>query len=175
MKPSALPRDQAQRPIRGANSPAFLLAQVGAHAAAKFAERLSAVDLSPAHAGVLRVVSASSGISQQALAAHLHILPSRLVVLLDQLEARGMVERRDDPGDRRSYALYLTDKGHDAMRTIGRVARDHQDALLAGLNSEDRDQLASLLRRVADQQGLRPGVHPGFAGLRPGGRRTSRP
>jgi DNA-binding MarR family transcriptional regulator len=152
--------------IRGADSPAFLLAQVGAHAAAKFAERLSAIDLSPPHAGILRFVNAAGGISQQALAGRLRILPSRLVALIDQLEERGMVERRADPGDRRSYALHLTDKGRDTMKAIGRVARDHQDALLAALSTEERDCLASLLRRVADQQGLRPGVHPGFSRLR---------
>jgi DNA-binding MarR family transcriptional regulator len=151
---------------RGGASPAFLLAQVGAHAAAKFAERLSAINLSPPHAGILRVVQTSGGISQQSLAEHLRILPSRLVVLIDELEERGMVERRADPGDRRTYALYLTDKGRDTMKAIGRVGREHQDALLASLSTQERDLLASLLLRVADQQGLRPGVHPGFARLR---------
>ncbi|HEX2341845.1 MAG TPA: MarR family transcriptional regulator [Vicinamibacterales bacterium] len=159
-------------PTRRADSPAFLLTQVGAHAAAKFAERLAAIDLSPPHAGILRFVNMSGGISQQALAGNLRILPSRLVVLIDQLEERGLVERRADPADRRSYALHLTDKGREAMKAIGRVARDHQDALLASLSAEERDRLASLLRRVADQQGLRPGVHPGFSRLRPERRAT---
>src|SRR5262245_44311690 len=115
-------------------SPAFLLAQVGAHAAAKFAEHLSVINLSPPHAGILRVVHTSGGISQQSLAEHLRILPSRLVALIDELEERAMVERRADPADRRSYALYLTDKGRDTMKEIGRVARDHQSALLASLS-----------------------------------------
>jgi DNA-binding MarR family transcriptional regulator len=152
---------------------AFLLAQVGAHAAAKFAEHLSALTLSPPHAGILRVVHTSGGISQQSLAEHLRILPSRLVVLIDELEERGMVERRADPGDRRSYALHLTNEGRETMKAIGRVARDHQDALLASLSTQERDLLASLLLRVANQQGLRPGVHPGFARLRT--RRSTKP
>jgi hypothetical protein len=80
-----------------------------------------------------------------------------------------MVERRADPADRRSYALHLTNKGRDTMKAIGRVARDHQDALLASLTAEERDLLASLLLRVADQEGLRPGVHPGFSRLGAGG------
>ena len=54
------------------------------------------------------------------------------------------------------------------------MAREHQDALLAALNAGERDLLASLLSRVADQQGLRPGVHPGFARLRPEGRGAPR-
>jgi DNA-binding MarR family transcriptional regulator len=152
--------------MRTGASPAFLLAQVGAHAAAKFAEHLSAINLSPPHAGILPVVHTSGGISQQALAEHLRILPSRLVVLIDELEERGMVERRADPADRRSYALHLTNKGRETMKAIGRVARDHQETLLVSLSTQERDLLASLLRRVADQQGLKPGVHPGFARLR---------
>jgi DNA-binding MarR family transcriptional regulator len=159
---------------RRAASPAFLVAQVGAHAAMRFAERLSALDLTPPHAGILRFVNASGGISQQALAGHLRILPSRLVILIDELEERGVLERRADPADRRSYALHLTAKGRDTMKAIGRVARDHQDALLASLSPEERDLLASLLLRVADQQGLRPGVHPGFARLRAKSRRQSK-
>jgi DNA-binding MarR family transcriptional regulator len=95
-------------------------------------------------------------------------------VLIDELEERGMIERRADLADRRSYALHLTNKGRDTMKAIGRVARDHQDALLAPLSAQERDLLGSLLLRVADQHGLRPGVHPGFARLR-GQRRPTKP
>ena len=168
------PIDKASPP-RGADSPAFLLAQLGAHAASRFAERLSVLDLAPPHAGILRFVSASGGISQQALAGHLRILPSRLVILIDQLEERGLVERGSDPADRRSYALHLTDKGVETLKALGRLARDHQDELLVSLTTDERDALASLLRRVADQQGLRPGVHPGFARLHAPSRQASQP
>jgi hypothetical protein len=63
--------------------------------------------------------------------------------------------------------LQLTVKGKDVLQSIGPVAREHQEALLAALNTEERGVLASLLLRVADHQGLRRGVHPGFARLRP--------
>jgi DNA-binding MarR family transcriptional regulator len=151
---------------RGSGSPAFLLAQVGAHAAARFAERLRVLNLTPPHAGILRVVATSGGISQQRLADYLRVLPSRLVVLIDQLEERGVVERRANARDRRSSALHLTDAGAEMLKNIGRLARDHQEALLVSLTVEEREELVLLLGRVADQQGLRPGVHPGFARLR---------
>src|SRR5215470_3937956 len=106
-------------------SSAFLLAQVGAHAAAKFAERLTALDLVPAHAGMLRIIQKSSGISQQALSSILGMPPSRLVALVDQLERRGLVERRDDPEDRRAHALHLTRKGAELFEAIGKVSRAH--------------------------------------------------
>jgi DNA-binding MarR family transcriptional regulator len=144
---------------------AFLVAQVGAHAAARFAERLLALDLGPSHAGILRMLGASPGISQQALAERLAIFPSRLVALVDGLAERGLVERRDDPGDRRAYALHLTARGRRQLQAIGRLAREHQDALCAALGAAEREQLASLLRRIADQQGLTPLVHPGYRNL----------
>jgi DNA-binding MarR family transcriptional regulator len=142
---------------------AFLLAQVGAHAAARFAARLSEADLVPAHAGIFRILSATPAISQQALATALGTVPSRLVALVDDLEARGLVERRAHETDRRTYALHLTDKGKATMETISRVAREHRQDLLAALSDEEQATLSALLQRVAEQQGLLRGVHPGYA------------
>ena len=144
---------------------AFLLAQVGAHAAMRFAERLAPLKLAPQHAGILRLIGATAGQSQRALGERLGILPSRLVALVDELEARGLVERRDDPDDRRSYALHLTEAGHAMLRDIGRIAREHGESLCAALSEEERQGLAALLTRIADEQGLVPGVHPGFRRL----------
>ena len=53
--------------------PAFLLAQLGAHAAERFSERLGALQLTPADAGILRLLRMASGISQQQLSARLQI------------------------------------------------------------------------------------------------------
>ncbi len=156
---------------RHPRSTAFLLAPVGAHAAMQFAERLAPLKLTPAHAGALRVIQMSQGISQQALASNLGMVPSRLVVLVDELEERGLVERRDSPGDRRAHALYLTRKGADVFESIGKVARAHDDAVCAALTRDERETLGALLRRIAEQQGLTPGVHPGFSRL---GRAASR-
>jgi DNA-binding MarR family transcriptional regulator len=149
----------------GQNQPAFLLAQLGAHAAAQFAERLGVLELTPADAGILRLLRAEAGLSQQELAARLQIHPSRLVAILDNLEKRGLVERRANPDDRRLYSLHLTQAGGETLQKIGSVARQHQDALLSSLNGEERNTLAALLLRVADQQGLVRGVHPGYQRL----------
>jgi DNA-binding MarR family transcriptional regulator len=142
-----------------------LLAQVGAHAAAKFAERLAAIDLAPAHAGTLRIINVSSGISQQGLSSMLGLPPSRLVVLVDELEERGLVERRSSSEDRRVYALHLTKKGSETLEAISRIAREHDDSVCAALTAVERETLGALLRRIADEQGLTPGVHPGFSRL----------
>jgi DNA-binding MarR family transcriptional regulator len=146
--------------------PGFLLSQIGAHAAAQFAQRLSVLDLSPADAGILRLLRISAGISQQELAARLQIHPSRLVAILDNLEKRQFVERKANPDDRRQYSLHLTRDGGEILQRIGKVAKEHQDALLSALSSEERDKLTGLLRRIADAQGLTRGVHPGYQRLK---------
>jgi DNA-binding MarR family transcriptional regulator len=151
---------------------AFLLAQVGAHAASRFAGRLAALELAPPHAGIMRILGQQPAITQQALASALGMQPSRLVALVDDLEARGLIERRANPDDRRSHALHLTEKGRAMLEVIGRVGREHQQALLAALNEDEQRQLAMLLRRIADQQGLAVGVHPGYARLGSPGRRA---
>ncbi len=152
-------------------STAFLLAQVGAHAAAKFAERMAVLGLSPAHAGTLRIVHRRSGITQQELSSVLGVGASRLVELVDELEGRGLVERRTRPEDRRAHALHLTRKGILQCDAIGKIARAHDEAICAALSAEEHAALGKLLARIADEQGLTPGVHPGFSrlGRRPPG------
>lgn len=168
MKQVRAPEEKCDQPNepRGSSSPAFLLAQVGAHAAAKFAERLRELELTPAHAGIVRILLTTPGMTQQALATALGTLPSRLVALVDELEAKGLVERQSNEEDRRRYALRLTGRGMAMLQSIGRIAREHQQKLLAALSEEERRQLAVLLQRVAGEQGLIRGVHPGYGDLR---------
>jgi DNA-binding MarR family transcriptional regulator len=147
--------------------PAFLLAQLGAHAAMRFAERMGDLGLSPPDAGILRLLRVEAGVSQQELATRLGIHPSRLVAILDNLEKRKLVERRPNVEDRRLYSLHLTKGGAAALEQIGKVAQQHQEALLSALNAQERDQLGSLLLRIADQQGLVHGVHPGYRQMGP--------
>ena len=140
----------------------FLLSQIGAHASVNFAERIKPLGISPAHAGIIRILARSAGLSQKELSNRLSILPSRLVVLVDELERMDVVERRDDPDDRRSYALHLKSKGQQLMAQLGELASAHSAALAEGLSSAERSTLIELLSKIAETQGLRAGVHPGY-------------
>lgn len=148
-----------------ADGVAFLLAQLGHHAASLFAEQMRTVDLTPPHAGILRAIAAEPGRSQQALSAQLGLLPSRVVAYVDELEDRGYVERRRNPDDRRLHALHLTASGTKLMSRIGELARQHERTLTAGLDPRQRDTLRELLSAIADHQELTPHVHPGFRNL----------
>jgi len=144
---------------------AFLLTQIGTHAAQEFAARVAELDLTPPQAGLLRAIALGPGRSQQALARHLGTPATRLVALVDGLEQRGLVERRRNADDRRLYAVHLTDAGRRFMRQLARVAGEHDDAVLDGLDADERAQLHALLTRVAQARGLTAGVHPGYRAL----------
>jgi DNA-binding MarR family transcriptional regulator len=149
-------------PVAGS---AFLLTQIGTHAAQAFATRVAELDLTPPQAGLLRAIATGPGRSQQALAQHLGTPATRLVALVDGLEQRGLVERRRNPDDRRLYAVHLTEAGRRFMAELARVAREHDDAVLGGLDAGERAQLHDLLTRVARARGLTVGVHPGYRTL----------
>lgn len=152
-------------PAPAPTSVAFLLAQIGALAASRFAERVASLDLLPQHAGILRVVGHSSGISQQDLAEKLNMHASRLVGLVDTLEKMGLIERQRHATDRRVYALHLTEAGRHTSKQLATIARAHDDATCEGLSQKERAQLFSLLERVAQRHGLTRGVHPGYQAL----------
>jgi DNA-binding MarR family transcriptional regulator len=141
---------------------AFLLAQLGAHAAAAFADRIQPLGLTPPQAGVLRLLAQRPGQSQRELADALGMHAPRLVALIDEFERRGLVARDRDPDDRRNYAISLTDQGRQLFAELGRVAREHELAMTSGLDDDERAQLLALLRRIAEEQQLPTGVHPGF-------------
>ncbi|MEU0790995.1 MarR family transcriptional regulator [Amycolatopsis sp. NPDC005961] len=136
---------------------AFLLAQVGAHAAMRFTERIGALDLTPPQVGLLRLVASRPGQSQQALAKQLGTPATRLVPLVDGLEKRGLIERRRNAEDRRLYALELSEDGRALMGQVARAAASHDRTITAVLTEDERATLHALLTKIADDQGLTPG------------------
>ena len=141
---------------------AFLLSQLGALAAATFADLTREQDLSPSDAGVLRLLGRHPGISQRALADRLGAVPSRVVALVDSLEKRGLVTRTRSTVDRRTHELTLTDDGHTALRRLRSAAERHEEAMLGPLSETERSALDELLATLATAHGLDPEVHPGY-------------
>jgi DNA-binding MarR family transcriptional regulator len=165
--------DMGQGEIPKSGSAAFLLAQLGAYASGQFAKRLEPLGLTPAHAGIFRIMAANPGLSQQELAAKLGMYASRLVAVIDDLEKRGLIERQPSDSDRRLYALHLTKSGKEQLSAIGAIAREHGRDLLDALSDEERLTLTALLERVANSKGLQKGVHPGYRNI-PDGSGSSR-
>ena len=143
---------------------AFLLAQIGQHAADRFAARIAELDLVlPRRESCAR--SRWGPVVAQALSEQLGLLPSRVVAFVDNLEQRGYVERRRSTDDRRLNALYLTAKGTELMAELGKLGKAHEAEITAGLSREQREALAETLTAMAARQQLTPGVHPGYKSI----------
>ncbi|MFG1866974.1 MarR family winged helix-turn-helix transcriptional regulator [Micromonospora arborensis] len=113
--------------------------------------------------GPLRTgLDGGEGSSQQQLADALGIHRKVMVGLLDDLEQRGLVQRRRHPADRRAHAIYLTDVARELLPRARRVADQHEDEVLAALDASERVALIAVLQRIADNTGNSPGVHPGL-------------
>jgi DNA-binding MarR family transcriptional regulator len=127
----------------------FLLSRMGMVATKQFAERLEELGLNTRMWGALNVLDAEGAITQHALGRCTGIDPSSMVATIDELERRGLVERRPHPTDRRAHALHITELGLATLANGRKLARDAQDELLAPLSTDERDQLHGLLLRLA--------------------------
>jgi DNA-binding MarR family transcriptional regulator len=145
----------------------LLLVQLGSLVAAQFREQLSPLGIEPRHFGMLMRLAANEGKAQQALGELIGLNPTQMVFLVDELEELGLVERRRNPADRRSYALYLTDAGHTMLTRVRDVVAGHQGTLGASLSPSERAELTRLLRRLADEQGITEQSLPGAIQARP--------
>ncbi|MEV4279737.1 MarR family winged helix-turn-helix transcriptional regulator [Actinoplanes xinjiangensis] len=140
----------------------FLLSQLGFHVAQTFAARLAPLGITPHHFGLLMHLDRAEGGTQQQLADAVGVHRKVMVGLIDDLEQRGLVERRRHPADRRAHALYLTAAARDLLPRARAVADRHEEELLAVLGPGERDQLLAALQRLAEHSGNPPGAHPGL-------------
>jgi DNA-binding MarR family transcriptional regulator len=145
----------------------FLISQLGFFSSQGFSEALEPLEIAPREFLLLRFVAASAGQSQQALAQRLGVPPSRMVALVDELEERGLVERRPDSDDRRVRGLHLTEKGQETLQRAAEVAIEYETRLCSPLADGERDELIDLLQKVQAGQTELRGVHPGLGGQAP--------
>ena len=126
----------------------YLISRMGFVAQKQFAERIESLGLSTRMWGALNVLEAEGAITQHALCTCVGMDPSSMVATLDELEAKGLVQRRQHPSDRRAHALHLTDGGRQALARGREVAKSAQEDLLGVLSAEEREQLHGLLLRL---------------------------
>jgi DNA-binding MarR family transcriptional regulator len=94
--------------------------------------------------------------TQQQLTEGLCIDTNYCVMLLNDLEASGLVERRRDPSDRRRHIVTMTEQGRKALHQAEAAQQTLEDEILGALNAEERSQLAHLLRSAIDGPGAQP-------------------
>jgi len=132
----------------------FLLAQLGRAVNRRYRTALSPIGLKPRATAALLRLRMDGPMSQQALGATLDIEASNLVVLLNELEAEGLISRRRDPEDRRRHVVEISEQGAIAVCELERAADRVEDEFFSALSQDERCCLRELLARVADSTGM---------------------
>ena len=107
-------------------------------------------DISPSQLRALRVLMRHGVMRLTELSGHLHIAARSTTEVVDALQARGLVERRPDPGDRRATLVEVTGHGASVLDAI-RVARGTEaERAFDRLSQTDRAHLARILGKLRD-------------------------
>jgi DNA-binding MarR family transcriptional regulator len=113
---------------------------------------LDPTGLRPRHLIALSVLREQGATTQGALGEALRLDPSNLVGLLNELEQRGLLERRRDPDDRRRHIVEVSAAGRQALLDAERALVGVQDDVLGALDEDERATLHALLLRAAGGQ-----------------------
>ncbi len=127
----------------------FLLARANALSVAEANAALAPHGLKVRAFAVLVLVAADTRPSQREIADFLRLDPSQVVALVDDLEGRGLVERRPDPVDRRAKVVAATPAGVELAERARASAIEAEQRAHAALSEQERLELMGLLRRVA--------------------------
>jgi DNA-binding MarR family transcriptional regulator len=138
-------------PVELVASTAFLLKRLGFAVKEQTMEAYEGTGLHPYHHAILLVLGEGAPETQGSIADALGYDRGQLVGLLDELEERGLLERRRDPNDRRRHVVRLTPDGKKALQKLRALSKRIEDEFLAPLNEAERAKLHSLLLRLAEQ------------------------
>jgi MarR family transcriptional regulator, lower aerobic nicotinate degradation pathway regulator len=130
-------------------SPAYLLKRLGWAIKDASLEAFEAAGESPYHYSVLAVLEESPRETQATIADSLGYDRSWLVGLLDELEEKGLIERRRDPADRRRHLVTLQPAGKQKLAELRAISKGVEEGFLAPLDPEQRATLHQLLLQLA--------------------------
>jgi DNA-binding MarR family transcriptional regulator len=100
----------------------------------------------------LEILVRNEGCLQQELGATLMVDPNNCVLLLNELDDHGFVERQRDPKDRRRHIVAITPSGVKALQKAEAKLEELEGEVLSNLDAGDREQLRDLLMRAMDGQ-----------------------
>ncbi|GGG55207.1 transcriptional regulator [Pseudohongiella nitratireducens] len=118
-----------------------------------FDRRAQNLELTRAQWGVLANLTRCPGAQQKTLADLLEVTPITLARHIDRLEQNGWVRREDDVEDRRAKRVYLTEKGQEILGELQSVGQEVRQQALTGINTEEEEQLLTLLLRLRQNLG----------------------
>lgn len=126
----------------------FLVHDVARQLTSVLDKRLSCYGLTRSHWRAVIYIWRTPGISQTELSEILDLSRMGVTGLIDRMESKGLVSRRDDLKDRRVKRIYLTDSTTTLVPIITKLGRETIDDFLAGIDETDREDLLNLLLKV---------------------------
>jgi DNA-binding MarR family transcriptional regulator len=135
-----------------------LMAQVSRLLRRSFDERARAIGVTRPQWQMLANLGRNPGIHQGGLADLLEVEPITAARMIDRLQEAGLVERRADPADRRTWRVHLTEKGTGLLDALQPSARETLDEALDGISPADQDQLLALLGQIRTNLSRRTGT-----------------
>jgi len=133
--------------------PTLLMIKLGRITMHRFTEALEPFGIRPRHVAALIELRDRGELTQQSLCGQLHLDPTNLVAILNELERRGFAARRRDPEDRRRHLVEVSKKGLAVIEKVSEVMDGVEDDLLDGLEPAEREQLEGLLTSIWEQSG----------------------
>lgn len=114
-----------------------------------FNQTIAAGGIRALHYAVLAVVAREPGVRSSRLSDELRIKHTNLVPLLDQLQERGLIERRAVPQDRRARGLHMTQAGATLMAFLLPRVAEHERRFAVRCGTDGTSVLIGLLNRLA--------------------------
>ncbi|MDB5968706.1 MAG: winged helix DNA-binding domain protein [Hydrocarboniphaga sp.] len=115
----------------------------------QFDQNVQSAGVSRAKWGLIAAVARRPGATQRAIAAMLQVTEVTAGRMIDRLCDDGLLERRENPQDRRGYCLYLTTAAKPLLDRLGEAAAIYEAEAFAGLSEADLAQLETLLDIIA--------------------------
>lgn len=117
----------------------------------KMAEKiLYPYDLTVEQMHLLKNMSIDAGITQKALGGMVNKTPANLTRILDRLEAKALIVRRPDSGDRRENLVFLTDRGMMLVEDVHETFQLFSARMLQEINEEMQQQVRSCLKTMGE-------------------------
>ncbi|HYH03545.1 MAG TPA: MarR family transcriptional regulator [Bacillota bacterium] len=99
---------------------------------------------------ILNFLVRNDGCIQRELCDSCHLEPATVTKLMANMEKAGLIERRNEPGNRKNLCVFLTAKGREAQQCVERVHAQIEQECFAGFSVAEKEQAAQLLQRIGD-------------------------
>jgi DNA-binding MarR family transcriptional regulator len=132
--------------------PGHLFRRLHQLAVARFTADMETISLTPIQWAALVITSQRPGLDQSTLSREIYIDTSTVAGVLDRLEARGLIERKPSPDDRRLRLVHVSEQGETLLLEATAAVLHMQAWLLEPLSATERTVFMKLMLKVLERR-----------------------